>query len=218
MNAYATHGELPIITLTVCGEEVETHIDSGSPAGFMLPASLLERTPSSEPVVIGRGRMVGSEFDVLAAKLEGSIELAGHVFENPDVRSTDVIPNANIGYEILKDFRVSIDQRNARIRFAPPETPSSVRPASAPVPEKKARRRLGAAFAPGTDGMIVQKVMKGSVAEKIGLETGDELVRVDSRPLGAGAEALGVALDGDARIVLEVLRDGERLELVVPAR
>ena len=215
---YDATGPLPELVVTIGGEELVAHVDSGSPAGFMLPTSLLERIPSTDPVVIGRGRMVASEFEISSADLECNVVFAGHVYENPSVRAMDVLEVVNLGYEVLREFRVSIDQRASRMRFLP-VADALADGGEVEAPEaKKPRRRLGAAFAPGARGLVVQQVFDGSPARAIGLQVGDELVSVDGREMDGTGSVLGEALDGDAAIRFEVLRDGESLELVLPAR
>lgn len=124
---YTVHGGLPRIELSIGTRVVATTVDTGSPDTFTLPASTIDGLEWLEPLrVVGRARTVNSEFDLRRGRVSGAFELAGHRFEDPWVSVNELFPHANLGYEVLGGFALSIDQRGRRMRFddgGPGESP-----------------------------------------------------------------------------------------------
>ena len=111
---------LPEIMITVGERELSCHIDSGSPGGFMMPTSIVESLPhKSEPQLMGMARTVNSEFEVWNVQLDATVVVAGNEYPDPTVGYHEILPNGNIGYRILKDLELSIDQRSKRVRMVP---------------------------------------------------------------------------------------------------
>ena len=112
---------LPTIKLHVGNVAFDAHIDSGSPGGITLPENVQDRIElKSKPTVVGRARTVNSSFDILAADLDGNARIGGHTFEQPKLVFIDMLNSSgvgNIGSAILRQFKVTFDQRNGRIRF-----------------------------------------------------------------------------------------------------
>ena len=113
---------LPEITMTVGETELSCHIDSGSPSGFMMPTSVVESLPhKSEPKFVGQARTVNSQFDVWNVQLDATVVVAGMEYLDPMVGYHEILPNGLLGYRILKDLELSIDQRSKRVRMIPAE-------------------------------------------------------------------------------------------------
>jgi CubicO group peptidase (beta-lactamase class C family) len=111
------HG-VPNIDIDVAGQKVKTDIDSGSPALLSMPLSLAKSLPlASEPQVVGHGRTVGNEFDIYAAPMKGEVHVGGITLTDPRVDFVDLFPNANLGFRFLKDYVVTFDPANHRVRF-----------------------------------------------------------------------------------------------------
>ncbi|MCH8146601.1 MAG: aspartyl protease family protein [Planctomycetes bacterium] len=120
---FETDGEgLPTIKLHVGDVAFDAHIDSGSPGGFTLPENVQDRLKlKSKPTVVGHARTVNSSFDILAADLDGDVRIGSHTFEQPKLVFIDMLNSSgvgNIGSAILRQFNVTFDQRNGRIRFS----------------------------------------------------------------------------------------------------
>lgn len=114
-----SEGGIFLVPISVAGTAMDVHLDSGSGGALMLPKSFTAQLPlAAEPVVIGRGRTVNSEFEILQAKLNGDIRIGSHSFPNPDVRFNDTLPIGHIGYGILQRFALTIDQRQHRLQFS----------------------------------------------------------------------------------------------------
>ena len=109
------HGTLRV-PLKIADVAVEADLDSGSPAGINLPEKLEKQLPlEGSPVEIGRARTVSSEFVMRGARLAGAVELGGHRIENPRLRFS-ALP-ANVGFDVLCRFAMTLDQKAGRIRF-----------------------------------------------------------------------------------------------------
>ena len=115
------HG-IPSIPLTLGDVSLSAHIDSGSPGTITVPENLRNRLKfMSEPVIVGHARTVNSSFNVLRATLDGNASIGGHVFEQPNLALISMLNdsgNANIGSALLRQFEVTFDQKNTRVRFA----------------------------------------------------------------------------------------------------
>ncbi|HYL78108.1 MAG TPA: retropepsin-like aspartic protease [Bryobacteraceae bacterium] len=120
---YTAEQILPSALVRVAGAENRVHIDSGSPGGLTLPDRYRKELKlASEPVVVGRARTPHGEFQVWSANIDGPVELGRFKLALLDVRFADVNPIpgqvvGNIGYRILRDFQVTIDAKNRRVRF-----------------------------------------------------------------------------------------------------
>ena len=111
---------LPEMMITVNGEEISCHIDSGSPTGLMLPTSFVDQLPhKNEPQKIGEARTVNSVLEIWSVQLDATANIAGNKLLDPSVVYNEMVPNALIGYQILKDMVLSIDQRSKRVRLLP---------------------------------------------------------------------------------------------------
>jgi CubicO group peptidase (beta-lactamase class C family) len=114
------HG-VPNIDIDVAGQKVKTDIDSGSPALLSMPLSLAKSLPlASEPQVVGHGRTVGNEFDIYSAPMKGEAHVGAITLTDPRVDFVDLFPNANLGFRFLKDYVVTFDPANHRVRFVKP--------------------------------------------------------------------------------------------------
>ncbi len=119
--AYRDDRGIPQVDLDVAGVVVAADVDAGAMSGFSLPESLMTRlTLASEPKVVGRARTVSNTFEIKGATLKGTITLGSHRFADPEVVFQPLFPMANVGARVLKDFRVTFDQKNKRMRLAKP--------------------------------------------------------------------------------------------------
>jgi hypothetical protein len=58
---------------------------------------------------------------VTIADLRGDIRVAGQTFTNPKVTFQPIFNGLNVGAEVLRDFSVTFDQKNGRVRLVKPE-------------------------------------------------------------------------------------------------
>jgi CubicO group peptidase (beta-lactamase class C family) len=118
---YGVEHGVPNIDIDVAGQKVKTDIDSGSPALLSMPLSLAKSLPlTGEPQVVGHGRTVGNEFDIYSAPMKGEVHVGAITLTDPRVDFVDLFPVANLGFRFLKDYAVTFDPANHRVRFVKP--------------------------------------------------------------------------------------------------
>ncbi len=114
------HG-VPSVRLQIDSLWVEADVDAGSPGGFTFPAALESKLALAAPAkVVGHGRTIGNDFEIREASLEGSVRLGGFEYPRATVGFQPVFPMANVGSRVLREFRVTFDQKNERMRLAKP--------------------------------------------------------------------------------------------------
>ncbi len=110
---------VPALEIEVGGQKLLCHIDSGNMAGeIVVPTSLAEKLPlQGEPQVIGRARTVTNEIEIKAATLDGSVLIGEHEIKNPRITFAEIFRTGNIGSGLLKQFAMTLDQKNGRVKF-----------------------------------------------------------------------------------------------------
>ena len=123
IHTYADDDPLPTVPLRIAGHDTRVHVDTGSGSGLMLPTRFLEELPlASKPVPAGTARAHGGDAPVTKARVDGAITLGRYTLDLPEVSFVDLKalhgpPRGNIGYGVLKDFVVTLDSRNRRVRL-----------------------------------------------------------------------------------------------------
>jgi len=114
---------LPVAPVVVAGRTCIIHVDSGAPSGVMLPMHYARELPlAAELTPAGKARTVAGEFEVFTAPVKGAITLGEFTLDVPSVRFSDLRPGpapgiGHFGYEVLKEFRLTFDSANRRLRF-----------------------------------------------------------------------------------------------------
>ncbi len=117
--AFTTDHGIPTVRLQVDSLWVDADVDAGSPGGFTMPQSMAAKLPlSSAPRVVGHARTASNEFEITAAELKGSVRLGGHTFPGATIGFQPLFPMANVGSRVLREFRVTFDQKNGRMRLS----------------------------------------------------------------------------------------------------
>jgi hypothetical protein len=102
----------------VDGKEIEAHLDSGNPGIFDIPFSLKDEFKfKAEPEEAGTTRTPVASFKTWEATLDGEIKIGGVIYRNPDIHLVEGFPYVNVGYQILKDLKTTIDKKNSLIKF-----------------------------------------------------------------------------------------------------
>lgn len=93
-------------------------IDSGNLRGVDCPASLVSKLPlASYPKLIGKGSSVSGEFELKEVRLQDALSIGRYLFPEPTITFTDAYSEVNIGSAMLREFAITFDQKNHRVRF-----------------------------------------------------------------------------------------------------
>jgi len=197
------------IPVAVAGRKASAHLDIGNASSLVVPGSWQGDLRTKGEVRKGVGMRASGPVEFAVATLDGDLTIGEQVFHDPEIRFDDKLDHVNIGYGVLQDFAVTLDQRHGRVRLV--GAPVAASAGQAPA---EGRRRLGAALGMTPDGFAeVRMVAPGSPAEAAGLRAGDMLIRVDGKPVTN--DAMMAALAGTAPIVMSVRRGEKELELVL---
>jgi len=114
----------PTVPIRIAGLELRVRVDTGSSNGLTLPTHFLKELPlASKPKGAGKTRTVAGDFAVRRAQIGSPIELGQYKIDAGEVYFSDAglgEPVATIGYEVLRNFAVTLDAHNRRIHFAQP--------------------------------------------------------------------------------------------------
>jgi len=104
--------------VTVNGNELEAHLDSGNPGGIDIPFSIKDKLHfKKEPAEDGVINTPVASFKKWKATLEGNIKIGDVNYTNPELNLIEGFQFVNLGYLIIKDLRITIDKKNNLIRF-----------------------------------------------------------------------------------------------------
>jgi predicted aspartyl protease len=109
---------LPVVSITIGGRDTEALLDTGSAGGLLIPMSMRDQLPlASAPVKSGRVSTLTGEFDISSAQLRGAVTIGGFEINDPKLSFSDYFSEVNLGRDFLRDFIVTFDVGNARVRF-----------------------------------------------------------------------------------------------------
>lgn len=115
---YETPNGTPLVEVKFGKLTAKADIDSGDSEGISLPAALVNKlTLSSQPKVVGKGKSANNEFEIKEASLREAFQIGRYSFPKPTVVYTNVFENINLGSQILREFAITFDQKNHRVRF-----------------------------------------------------------------------------------------------------
>jgi hypothetical protein len=119
---------VPVIEVAVGKLRMKAHVDSGNfVAGFILPEDIVEQlTLLSEPVTVGHARSVTNQIEIKQAQLKDTIRIGS--FQYPEATiAFPALSETNVGFKILRDFAITFDQKNKRMKFErAPTNPTTV--------------------------------------------------------------------------------------------
>jgi hypothetical protein len=120
--------DLPAVTVKVAGREISVHLDTGAPYALALPTRFLKVLPlEGEPVQKGTARTHAGAVPIFEATVQGDVVLGDFNLPVRTLRFTDVVPDPHarprgqVGGEALKDFVLTLDASNERLKLARPQ-------------------------------------------------------------------------------------------------
>ncbi len=115
--------------ITVGDLTLPAHLDSGNPGGINIPFSQKDNLKfKEEPVEAGVISTPVASFRTWKAILNEEIKIGNVVYINPDVLLIEGFPFVNLGYQVLKDLRITMDTKNNLIKFDKPTSIKSIEP------------------------------------------------------------------------------------------
>jgi len=116
--SFEIENRVPVIELGIGKWRVKAHIDSGNfVAGFILPEDLVEQLPLlSEPVTVGRARSVSNQIEIKQVQLRDTIHIGRFDYPQATI-AFPALSNTNIGFKILREFSLTFDQKNKRMKM-----------------------------------------------------------------------------------------------------
>jgi predicted aspartyl protease len=121
--SYDEDDPLPNLPVRIAGHLTRLHLDTGSGSGVMIPNQFLNEIElASKPESAGTAHVHNGEYPVMKASVKGAVEIGSFKLATTEVRFSDLKPGmappkGNLGYDVLKDFVVTLDSRNRRIRL-----------------------------------------------------------------------------------------------------
>ena len=178
--ALGTLGPFHTVPVSIAGEpEITAMLDIGNGGAVALPRAYWEKRPdlAKLPFADSRGGGVGGLHPFRAVTLP-QVAFGGRTFTNvpaelgeSDEHEANRPPN--VGIDMLKPFRATLDFGRSRLYLAPGDNADWI------------RDRSGARFDLAGDRLKVVFVSPASPAASAGLKPGDEIVAVDGRKVDA---------------------------------
>lgn len=215
--ALVPSGDLWEFEIVVEGRAAHAVLDTQNGGAFSVtPAGAADLQFMAAPVVTGtaRGPGIGVQ-EIRSGRLAGDIRVGDVIFRTPIVGIVPMPPGYpqgwNMGGPALAAFTMTLDQRARVVQFT-----RSGR-AAVDAPPALGNAGFRATVRPGAgspSGRVVTDVAKGGAADAAGLHVGDEIVRVDGRPVAElDAESWTARLRRPGALPLVVRRDGSEVEL-----
>lgn len=121
---------IPVVEMQIGNLKLKAHLDSGNTmGGFVVPSAVVEKLNlASRPVAVGRARTVSSDVEIKEVRLSDSIKLGRFEFSQPTIAYPAISEDANIGSKILREFALTFDQKNKRVKLerTPAKTPEQI--------------------------------------------------------------------------------------------
>ena len=204
-------GKRPYLDARTGKHKFKVLVDTGSGRGLSLSQSKQYRFKEPLRNTGARIKINGLHF-VSGGRLEGVVELGPLKLREPIINASvgNGRSDSLVGQEILRDYVLTFDQLNRRMRFdGLLETQVSFGP----------QYGIGAAFDPKERGWPVVAVFPGSGAEAAGLKAGDILLAQDGEKLWERDCPEDSGYDTEPRdVVLTILRDGVEVDLTITTR
>lgn len=118
---YSASGHpLPSVTVDFAGIKLEAHIDTGNGRGLALPLELAKRLKLKTPLTPTKElRMVSSTHKAYTAEISGTVHIGPLTLTDPLATFVEGVPQANVGFSVLKDLTIVLDPAERRSWLLP---------------------------------------------------------------------------------------------------
>lgn len=208
-------GKTPYVNASVGDVKFTVLLDTGSSRSLTLK-KLGRFSFEAPPTPTGARMRLNGLFIVESGRVATDMTLGPLRLSRPIIHNS--VSNNLAGQEVLRDFIITFDQVNHRVRFARPDG-SAV---DAPI-EFPSMHGTGFAAAPRDDRLIVRRVFEGTPAQSAGLLVDDDILAIDGTPIAErGCEHLeykppsgGGGGGGSESVELQIVRAGEPLTITI---
>lgn len=115
---FENRGNVMAVEMDLAGRTVSLIVDSGSRGSITLPSSMARELPlAGAPVPIAAASTVSNTYERTSARLQGDARIAGATVTGPDLEFADEHTPRLIGYGVLRQFAITIDQAHRRLRW-----------------------------------------------------------------------------------------------------
>lgn len=116
--AWPAEDAVPSLLVDMAGLPLRMDLDTGANGGFMLAAGVEQQLDWLASPTAGRPlRSVDGETATRDGRLRGRVRIGEHAFVDPAVSVRAAGDRSRVGYGVLKDFVVTLDARNRRVRL-----------------------------------------------------------------------------------------------------
>lgn len=159
---------LPTIHAELAEQPIDLVIDSGAATCLALTEGLSgTHKLTGDLVAVGMARRLNSEAMIKEARIDGDLVIGQFKINQPLVNYTGI--RSVVGYDVLGQFVVTLDQRNERIRFEAPGTSLSIPP--------RVHAGFGTTFR--KKHRVVKWVLSDSTAGRADLRVNDVIIDVN---------------------------------------
>jgi hypothetical protein len=123
---FEIENRIPVIDLAIGKIRVRAHVDSGNfVAGFILPQEIIEQLQLlAPPVTVGSARSVTNKIELKQVQLRDTIRMGSFDFPQPVIQFP-ALSDTNVGFKVLREFAVTFDQKNQRMKLERSATTTS---------------------------------------------------------------------------------------------
>lgn len=115
---YEERDGLIYLPITLAAVKLRALVDTGSDRNFDVPASVIRQMRLSNfPHPIGQAEGVTGRVGIAEVAIDGDLIVGGHRLRQPLVTFSDAFEFPILGSVFFRDFAMTIDQRNRRIRL-----------------------------------------------------------------------------------------------------
>lgn len=161
---------IPGITVSILDEEYKARLDTGAMGWISISEEIAEKLQFvSEPEQIGEARTLTGKFPIKRAKLKGDAMIGQHKIQQPFIIIGKPLQGVNLGGFILRNFVVTYDQKNKRVKVLPAE---KTRNANAPESSRLGMGPVEVSMAVANGRPTIEAKVNGQGPFKFLLDTG----------------------------------------------
>jgi hypothetical protein len=200
---------VPTIPLVIGGRTIQTLIDTGDDAyGLELRSDELTGARFVHPPRTAGNVLNGETVQPTSVTtLKYRVALGPVHADGAVIGINDLLPVGDLGYKVLRQFRLAFDPARRIVRFEPLSTGNRFEIRADPTP----------GFTIALETGEIRSVVHDSAAERAGVASGDHIVAIDGRPVTAfDRRSWDVLLNRARHLTVRWDHEGARHRAVLP--